>query len=126
MQSAQTLMRFTIERCDVAIGGSIAGIIDNNCYSTALGVSMMQTEWRVTKFSRFAYKSFVSSNVGNLQGIPSLLKCVLKVCTLDACDLENCNTNNGYAYTERGADYVLVSEIEDGVKRSRRHLTNWN
>ena len=55
-------MKFTIEKCDVTVGGAVAAIIENNCYSTALGVSMMQEKWRVNQVSRFAYKSFVSTN----------------------------------------------------------------
>merc|ERR1712187_1065459 len=110
--TTQDILKFVLDSCEGSIGGQMAQIVHNGCFSNALGVSLMENDHIVSSRARFVYRSFMPSS-SKLQ-IPTKLKCRLQVCTLDTCDLTDLTgqcTDSSYKYTNKGSDYVIVTDI---------------
>ena len=108
----QNLLQFYISECMAEVEGARIGIIKDNCYASKLDAAMRQSDWIVSKSSKFSYKSFAVGGSKKLKQ-KMTMACKIKICTtnnLTACRNElnetdeKCPKYDGsYVFTAHGA-----------------------
>ena len=111
VHSAQTQVNFYVNNCEVHLEDTppvVASIVEENCYSSALGVTKVGNQWIVPENSAFTFTSF-SSNGQQVKSQEVTVKCDVKLCLLSD---NKCNINTeesqcpragtGYKFTPNG------------------------